>query len=176
MDTSYQTLLNSLTDIKLVIVGKDPFPTDAIGIPFCKPNWAEQLKSNSSGFHVLNSLGVISEDIEKIHPHPIDCFYHLANNGIVFLNLSYEFIGGKLKKVEHIVQRQQAFEINRPIMEIAERIILCGEANKNRWNNFEHPNIVEVVHPDNRNRTSRFEDVRNKRDMNWSRDAIKRTI
>jgi len=43
---------------ELVIVGKDPYPSAAMGIPFCKPSWTMMANQTISGFHVLNSLAL----------------------------------------------------------------------------------------------------------------------
>lgn len=161
--------------ISVAIVGKDPFPTDAIGVPFCKSTWSEQWKNNSSGFHVLNSIG-ISEITRNGFLSPIDCFNFLALNGVVFLNISYRFIGEPIRRGRHINQMQQAFQINRPIMQMAGLVLLCGEAEKNRWNDFAHPNYREIVHPDNRNRISRYQSTRDQWSENWDANALNRRL
>lgn len=173
MNESYRSLINSKTTYRIAIVGKDPFPTNATGVPFCKPTWQEQLQQNSSGFHVLNSIGVIDLIDECKFLRPFDFFSFLASKGIVFLNISYEYIGGSIRRLEHRVQMNQAYLINQPIMHSCDIVLLCGEASKNRWNGFMHPNIIEVVHPDNRNRISRFERIRNQWSENWVTNVIK---
>lgn len=173
MNESYRSLINSKTKYRIAIVGKDPFPTNATGIPFCKPTWPEQLQENSSGFHVLNSIGVIELIDEVKFPRPFDFFSFLISKGIVFLNISYEYIGGPIKRSDHRTQLDQAYLINQPIMNSSDIVVLCGEAKKNRWNGFRHPSIIEVVHPDNRNRISRFERIRNEWRENWLASALK---
>ena len=176
MDNNYRNLISSLPAIRVAIVGKDPFPTNPTGVPFCKPTWSEQLEVNSSGFYMLNSIG-ISETIRASFPLPIDCFNFLASNGVVFLNLSYDFIGVTMRKGLHQNQMHQAFQINRPIMQMAEVLLLCGEAKKNRWNDFVHPNSMEVVHPDYRNSFSRYQSVRDQWNENWGiNNALNRKL
>jgi len=53
----YINILNEKGSYFLTIVGKDPYPSDAIGIPFCKPSWNSFCKNNVSGFTIIKSLG-----------------------------------------------------------------------------------------------------------------------
>ena len=47
LDRDYIDSINQ-ERIILVIMGKDPFPTKATNIPFCKKTWAEQLLSRQA--------------------------------------------------------------------------------------------------------------------------------
>lgn len=174
MNEEYLRAISELDEIKLVIMGKDPFPTNPNGIPFCKPTWDEQLAANSSGFVVLNSLGVDRVDQKKF-TEPRELFLELANHGIVFLNVVYEYLGGnklRMRNPQHLNWRELAFEINEPLLDQAENIVLCGEAEKNRWNGVVYPNAAEVVHPEIRNRISPVESTRQDWERNWSANSI----
>jgi len=150
--SKYYNYIKKLEKIKIVIMGKDPFPKDATQIPFCKPDWEKQNKKNSSGYIVLKALGIKPDDEQLNYNTPQDLFFDLANKGVVFLNLIYERVGRQIRKHQDGEKLYEGFKINKPILEKAYKIILCGEAKKNKWNNYKNKNIVEVPHPDIRNK------------------------
>jgi hypothetical protein len=160
--------------IQLAIVGKDPFPKRPTAIPFCKSNWDEQLKKECSGRHVLGSLGIDIEDARKRYDVPEDLFKALRKVGIVFLNASYQFIeGSKLRRI-HLEQLRRAHEVNLPFLKKAKTVILCGEAKRLRWLPGMKEMGIAVIHPDERNRLSRYEQVKEKWEEFWSPTAISR--
>lgn len=171
MNDKYLTHICNQPEIKLVIMGKDPFPKGATGIPFCKPSWEEQLNPTSSGFIVINSLGISRNHLEADFVTPTNCFFELASKGIVFLNLSYSFIDGSIRKEKHQVELRKGFETNEKFLLRANKILLCGEANKNRWNGFD-AEVDEVVHPDIRNGISRYERIRKDWLATWSFNSL----
>lgn len=155
MPKSYAEIVGTITNIKLVIVGKDPFPTAPIGIPFCKTSWEEQLKDNNSGLYVLRSIGVNLEYEKTNCIAPSNLFHKLARQGVVFLNCSYHFLDTDgLPKKDHIYV-DMALTVNEPIIRKADNVLLCGEAkileDKIKGVNCFH----RSVHPDIRNRNSR---------------------
>jgi len=128
----YQKIINNVTSINIVIMGKDPYPNESVGIPFCKPTWDSMLADSCSGRHVLNSLSIDLLSYEKdslveIYKTPIDLFIELVDKGIVFLNLSSDFIGGPIRKKNHKKQLKKTLSINAPILEKSDHIICCGE-------------------------------------------------
>jgi len=173
MDEAYLTEIEAQAKIKLVIMGKDPFPKGANGIPFCKNTWKEQLNPTSSGFIVLNSLGITRRNLETEFKTPTDCFLYLTTKGIVFLNLSYCFIGVgvSIRKHRHREELREGFKINEKFLKKADNIVLCGEANKNRWNDFKNSKINEVVHPA-RNRNSPDPKIRERWQKSWSFNSL----
>lgn len=42
-DSDYNSIVNDLQEIELLIVGQDPYKNRATGIAFCKPTWLELL-------------------------------------------------------------------------------------------------------------------------------------
>lgn len=165
-----QVLENSLT-IRLAIMGKDPYPTAPVGIPFCKADWESQFDGKCSGGYVLNSLGLNPETLVNEFDQPVDFFMFLAQREIVFLNLAYHYIGGPIRKMRHHDVLLYAKDINTPILNRSQHIILCGEAKKNEWYDRVRENAQKVCHPDNRNRINpnRYEEwVRW-----WSPNALK---
>ena len=65
--------------LRLAIVGKDPFPSGATHIPFCKASWHEQRQANSSAQYVLASLGYDMAHLEKRYATPITFFEALRD-------------------------------------------------------------------------------------------------
>ena len=129
--------------IKLVIVGKDPYPADPVGIPFAKDNMSSQDVCNS-GYVVLYALG--------IHYFPMDAnsakrlFYALCNQGIVFLNVSYRYLGKgkKLTKTTHFPYLKCASSTNNLILEHTQSIFLCDSAkNAVKWTENSGSNLYE---------------------------------
>lgn len=144
--------------LQLVIIGKDPFPSDATGIPFCKPTWEQQMAWNCSGLYVLLSLGLDLVSIQEIHPTPASLFESLRAEGIVFLNASYAYLGKKkITQSRHIQQLKAAHELNKNIIQSASAVIYCGEASKIKWiDPIERTGSHYVVHPDVRNKNRRI--------------------
>ena len=140
------------TDLKLAIVGKDPFPSCAIGIPFCKPTWEQQFAINCSGRYVLLSLGIDPATAQTAYAAPAHLFDYLRTLGIVFLNASYIHLDSKLRK-RHLCYMQHAYQINRLFLNNAQTVLYCGEASKIRWiTPITRDGSYSVVHPDVRNK------------------------
>jgi len=154
LPNDYATILSETVRYGLVIMGKDPFPSDPIGIPFCKETWALQLSDNCSGLHVLQSLGTNLAEVQVLYSRPKDYFLELAIRGIAFLNLSYHFVGKSIVLRDHRNILAEAYQLNRPILERAQQAILCGEASKQRWNVPLLPAQYIAIHPDIRNRNN----------------------
>lgn len=142
-------------DVRLAIVGKAPFPSNSVDIPFCKPNWQEQLAGNCSGRHVLLSLGLDPSVLRASFKIPALLFEALLACGVVFLNASYAYLDGSLRKRDHLVHLERANKLNGRVLQSAEAIIYCGEASKIRWvTSIDRPGSHCVVHPDVRNRAN----------------------
>ena len=128
LDEEYKKICTDLKEIKLVIVGKDPFPTDAMGIPFCKEKW-DMFQKNQSGIKVVES---IDKDYEKKkNMAPKAYFMYLAENGMVLLNASYYFLEGeKVSRKRHFEFVRKSLKINFPFLCKADHVFLCGDAYK----------------------------------------------
>jgi hypothetical protein len=154
----YLDIVDKGNCFNLVIVGKDPFPSSPTGIPFCKESWKEQLKDNNSGLHVLKSIGIDTLNAKDNYPKPSNLFHELADQGIVFLNCSYHYLGTSgLPKKDHIYV-DQALSVNEPIIRKAASVLLCGEAKVLEEKIKGVTNFYKVVHPDIQNRTLKKED------------------
>jgi len=126
LDADYRTLAASSKQIRLVLLGKDPYPTGPTGIPFVKDNWAT-LNKNSAGYNVFCSL--CGKETLSQSPSPRALALELAARGIVFLNCSYHYLRKEvLNKYKHFRYVKLAYEGNRIFLERADRVILCGQA------------------------------------------------
>jgi hypothetical protein len=126
---------NNPKPIKLAIVGKDPYPDGALGLPFAKKDMSSQDKCDS-GYVILWALGIKffpqnENDVNKL-------FKELLQKGIVFLNVSYKYLGKRepLKKSVHLPYLQCANSINKAILNHAQSVLLCNSAK----NGFLWPN------------------------------------
>jgi uracil DNA glycosylase len=96
LEKSYLDICEQMNKIDLVIMGKDPFPNDAMSIPFCKKNWKLLSNKGQAGFSILNSIDYKNFNINnylngKCTLTPQKYFHKLAKKGIVMLNASYYF-------------------------------------------------------------------------------------
>ena len=125
--------------IKLAIVGKDPYPTNPIGIPFAKQTLCDTFNS-ASGKVLFPSLGISTANWENSNKSIWDFYEALLNKGIVFLNVCYRFLNHKLQKELHKPFLKCADVVNKPILEATKRIIFCGDAvNGFGWVNGQVP-------------------------------------
>ncbi len=161
----YLALWETVSSFDLCIVGKDPYPSNPVGIPFCKSSWAE-LDYRTSGTYVLRSLGIDPQT--PTLPAPRDAFLRLAREGVGFLNATYWFLGRPFAKRYHQDMVLADTLTNLPFLAKSRRILLCGEAAKVPWLlggsslNGDQKNQLEAIwvraeavpHPDIRNRTN----------------------
>ncbi len=161
----YRRIWANRKQFELCIVGKDPYPTNPIGIPFCKPSWPE-MDYRTSGTYVLRSLGI--EPGSEHFADPREAFLQLALEGVGFLNSTYWFIGRPFAKRYHQQMVAEDTLVNLPFLAKSRRILLCGEAAKVPWLLQGTPIIAEyqdelgsiwercesIPHPDIRNRTN----------------------
>lgn len=151
---TYHAILRFHRELVLTIVGKDPFPTDPLGIPFCKGTWREQMKYNCSGSHVMAALGIDLVEVSSRIEAPRDLFYALAAKGVAFLNASYHSLEADGIPEEDFWCVDEALEVNLPLIEKSQTVILCGQASiiKSCVNKDD---LVAYIHPDTQNRASR---------------------
>lgn len=137
--------------LQIALVGKDPFPTAHTEIPFCKATWTEQIASNCSGRYVLESLGIALSEAQAEYETPKGLFEELRNVGIVFLNASHTYVGGRIVRSKHLPLLITAHLTNKPLLQAAKRVVYCGEAWKVSWID---PTVQgeRCVHPDVRNK------------------------
>ena len=155
---SYKDILESKSCFDLTIVGKDPYPTSPVGIPFCKESWGEFLMDNCSGYHVLLSLGVNLVAAQDNYSTPNTLFEKLAIEGIAFLNASYHLLNSEKILKKHLCYIETAIPANKPIIEKSNACILCGQAKIINSYIPGQANIFEVIHPDVQNRKYKKEE------------------
>jgi len=149
---AYKNILLTRQYVDLIIVGKDPYPTSAAGIPFCKESWKELLRVNCSGYHVLSALGVDLVAAKEKFSTPIILFEALAVEGIAFLNASYHFLNSERIYKKHFCFIEMATAVNKLIIEKTKVCILCGQAKVIKDYIPAQTDIFEVIHPDVQNR------------------------
>ena len=171
----YLSILQASGKFELAIMGKDPFPQDPVGIPFCKPDWEHQNNNRCSGSHVLASLGVNMLAVRSTFAVPAEYFRYLASvKGIAFLNLSYHFLDGPCRKREHQAELLQAAAVNDSVLSKSRHVVLCGEASKYFWYGNKLLHAHKVVHPDVRCQISPYPKVAEQWQTWWSSHAIAR--
>lgn len=146
-------------NIELIVMGKDPFPNDPVGVPFCKPSWDKQWAANSSGSVVLRALGIDRDVVELRFCRPIELFMRLASSHrIVFLNAAYAPLlnargePGALSLRRHKDMLEAGVQQNAVFVERAKTVLFCGEARKIHGA-FQRVGAKQcAVHPDVRNR------------------------
>ena len=169
----YLDLLRKRENLILTIVGKDPYPRGRVGIPFCKPTWETMCDDTTSGFHVLRSLGLNMDAVRSRYARPRDLFLRLArDHGIAFLNLSYHYLEGDVRKRRHEEELKFACKINQPLLEKSSNVVLCGQAKRIDWHGKKAKKWVEAVHPDVRNKISRIQHVSDDWQKYWRPNAL----
>jgi len=137
--------------IYLAVVGKDPYRTGPIGIPFAKST-LDATFATDSGKVLFPALGIQIENWIRCERDVIGFYDELCNRGIVFLNVSYKFIGDDFVKSRQLQFLKCANLYNKPILETAENVVLCGKAEKGtKWANSEtlpyYTNALKPWHP-----------------------------
>lgn len=129
MDKRYLDACEKKMNIKLCIVGRDPYPNNAIGIPFCKSSWSELKDKRIAGYHIIKSFFGDFNFNNPLHETPRETFMELIDFGVVFLNASYAFLNKEyLNKNKHNNFVRESFKINKRIMEKSKIIFLTGDA------------------------------------------------
>lgn len=159
--------------VKLIVLGKDPYPTGPTKIPFMKKTWKE-FSTNTAGCVVIESIMDKSlDEIKKEYGEPRFLFDYLKREGIYFLNASYKCVGQRgFQKDKDLELLKTAYEENKKILEKAKNIILCGnDASKAiQWVNhiFKKSIVNEALHPSYRG------DKKNERFKTfWEKGALK---
>ena len=85
----YYKKAKSLKEIKVLLIGQDPYPANSNGVAFCKNSYYELYQEDCSGGTVLKSLGLTKEKSRLIsRKNPKNLFYDLlASRGICFVNI-----------------------------------------------------------------------------------------
>jgi len=159
--------------IDLVIVGQDPFPNRATGIPFSKETWEEQIASSSAGRYVLKSLGIDTDDARNEFKCPDELFMMLRNQGVVVLNASY--IDPSDRKSEGLRWKEvldESRKYDQGILERAERVVLCGNIAQRLDKTSDDKNWEHYVHPALRNRNHPDASVRKKWHEQWGGGSL----
>ena len=163
LDRDYVAKIKQLQRIRLAIVGKDPYPRGACGIPFVKDTWHD-LQGNSAGFCVFRSA--FGQDPRKGLGSPRDAAFLFLEGGVVLLNASYYFLGEKAPiESLHRTYVADSYKVNGPILDDSELVRLCGAASKMiSWVVGTMPlSFKRVPHPSMQSRNR----LRNERKGEW---------
>ena len=115
--------------IHLAVVGKDPYPSAPIGLPFAKKTLSETFIADS-GRVLFPALGV---DVEKWKHSGRDVknlYKALCDRGIIFLNVSYRYLVKDFAEKRVLPYLKCANSYNRRILEKTNRVVLCGDADR----------------------------------------------
>lgn len=110
-------------------IGIDPYRNGFTGIPFCKNEWTEFTKS-VAGRIILESLGIADCNTFKGSPLVFFKEFLLENKKIAFLNLSYNYMYGKINFSEFPVIEKFYTDYNRIILKNTQNIIFCSKNKK----------------------------------------------
>lgn len=141
LDEEYFSILLNEKMLKMVIVGKDPYPNNAYGIPFYKER-PDILNKNYSGYHLLYGLGIDvkldDRDIKQI-------FYDLLNKDkIGFINASYYLLE---KKKPNSFEKSLFKKLNNVIVNKAKIILTIKGAYKIQKLTYLNDNNHLICHP-----------------------------
>jgi len=143
----YNTVVNGLQNIELLIVGQDPYKVRATGIAFCKPTWLELLDDQYSALTLFCSLGVhlknAFQDVDH-YPTPKEFFIWLAEeHKIVFVNA-------------HNSNKRRVMESQKWLKKAKYSILLGYEAQKLHKN--EDGKNFHIIHPSQYNKNVNHDD------------------
>lgn len=156
MDDKYFEKLVNTKEIKLLFIGKDPYPTNPNGIPFCKPTIKELKDGRCSGRYLLNGLGINIDNYSDTD-NSTEIFYDLLDKKeIGFLNASYSPPPNKKLSEE---QRNNFKNKNENIIKKANCVVTSIGAKDLLRQYLSHNELdkIEIVcHPDIRNRNNKI--------------------
>ena len=94
----YRTQVQSMDEIKLLVVGNAPYESGFNGIAFCKDSWKELLDTQCSARYLLCSLGVNLRIAQSKYKSPTELFIAMAKKGLIFINQRDDLLEECLKK------------------------------------------------------------------------------
>lgn len=128
LDSHYQCTAERMSDIRLAIVGKDPYPRGACSIPFIKDTWPG-LNGTSAGYYLFRSL--LGCSFMNLYESPREAAFALLVRGVVLLNVSYYCLGredpAQRRHREYVLGSHRT---NRPILVKCKSILLVHSALK----------------------------------------------
>ncbi len=141
-DKNYLNTIRKST-VKNGIIGRDPYPKGAIGIPFCKKLWPD-IDDRSAGLFILNTFYKIDKNID-----PVFLFHEMAHNGTIVINASYYILGEPYKASVHKKCVDEAWDtINKDLilsLNSEGNIYLCGDAGKMLKHIFDDKEIKQSI-------------------------------
>lgn len=177
LDSNYMRIINDLVEIKLLIVGQDPYPSGAMSIPFCKKDWADLDDRRLAGYHILNSVNEnfqIDRQLKDKYNKPQIYFEFLAEKGIVMLNASYYFLEKETpSRKSHFGFVYESLELNLPYLNKAQHILLCGNSYKMlNWVVNGLTSDVSVPHPSLQSKNKGSDKNKEQWERYWAKGAL----
>ena len=165
LEKEYLEALNTKANFTYCIVGIDPYPNGATGIPFMKESWDNFINARYSAKQLFFGLGFELDKESKKYKSPKEFYLDLVKKGYAFLNLSYSLLP-KNNKVGLI---EAGFRINKPILDKSNNIVFVTKTGYKLSQKFYsgYKNITVVPHPkarQNRQWGNQIGDLLNKKD------------
>jgi hypothetical protein len=165
----YLQEVSKIQELKLAIVGQDPYPSGSNGIAFCKNTFEEFFHPSCCGKEVLYSLGFDRAFIQSHFNNPIDLFFHLLEEGICFLNIS-----SVLLKDSSEQSLNEDKNYNEQFLSKSKKIVILGLGVATKLfneNYYGYPCVDYLIHPSGlakKNYTKKWEEV-------WTKQYLKIT-
>ena len=152
----YYKKAKSLKEIKVLIIGQDPYPANSNGVAFCKDSYYELYQEGCSGGTVLKSLGLTKEKSRLIsRKNPKNLFYELLTScGICFINV-FNTVYDQIPVEQIDKAAHDARENNLHLAEKANVIIILGKGKTRLTFEEYYPEVKYtycLIHPSLKNK------------------------
>lgn len=153
----YYSTAKALSRINILIVGQDPYPTNANGVAFCKNSYYEQFLEDCSGGRVLLALGITKEIARGMaRKNPKNLFFRLLNDcGICFTNMiDVPMDQLSVEQVEAEIRKAQSR--NFPLLQTSKLVVVLGKGTAKRLFAEYYPDYepdLTLIHPSLRARS-----------------------
>lgn len=147
LDPEYLLKIKSFKSFELTIVGRDPYPTEPIDIPFMIHSW-NGLDGKSAGRYLVRSIYGSIPEVK--YGYPLCFAFHMLDCGVVLLNSSYHYLRKETINQKHKDFIKEAYSVNKPIFDKSKTVLLCGDAsNMMKFVNtkLNSKKFIPIIHP-----------------------------
>ncbi|MGB1117256.1 MAG: NERD domain-containing protein [Parvibaculales bacterium] len=145
----YYADAKNLSEIKVLIVGQDPYPKGGNGVAFCKNSHYELFQAGCSGGTVIKSLGLTEEMVRRDYKNPTVLFHDLLDSrGICFVNISHRRLNSlTVEEIEEAVALAKMF--NLELVQRAKQVIVLGKRTNRYFSKFYEGFVPDevLIHP-----------------------------